>query len=242
MTRQQILGEIQRIAAENGSKAPGSQRFESETGISTYSWNAYWLRWGDALLEAGFEPNPFSEAHSADFIITKYIEVIREIGKFPIQGELDRKRKTDKSFPSLSSLRHFGSKEKRASEILTFCRKHEEFADVIPYCEAVLADTPRGTMAPESASGALVGYVYLVKHGSRREYKIGKTINPLRREGEIALQLPEKLEPIHTIKTDDPSGVERYWHSRFASKRKEGEWFALTPEDVRAFKRWRSIY
>jgi hypothetical protein len=93
----------------------------------------------------------------------------------------------------------------------------------------------------ETISGK-IGYVYLVKHGSRKEYKIGKTFNPLRREGEIALQLPEKLEPIHYIKTDDPSGIENYWHTRFAEKRKEGEWFALTAEDVRAFKRWKRIY
>ena len=87
-----------------------------------------------------------------------------------------------------------------------------------------------------------MGYVYLMKHGSRREYKIGRTINPVRREGEMGIQLPEKLQPVHYIKTDDPAGVESYWHSRFAAKRKEGEWFALTAQDVRAFKRWKRIY
>jgi hypothetical protein len=88
----------------------------------------------------------------------------------------------------------------------------------------------------------VVGYAYLLKHGSRREYKIGRTNNPLRREGEIGIQLPEKLKPVHYIETDDPAGIENYWHARFASKRKEGEWFVLTAEDVRAFKRWKRIY
>jgi hypothetical protein len=87
-----------------------------------------------------------------------------------------------------------------------------------------------------------VGYVYLLKHGSRREYKIGRTNNLLRREGEVRIELPEKLTPIHYIETDDPAGIETYWHTRFAGKRKEGEWFALTAEDVRAFKRWKRIY
>lgn len=88
---------------------------------------------------------------------------------------------------------------------------------------------------------AQVGFVYLIQHGSKREYKIGKTFNPLRREGEIRLQLPEKIEPIHYIETDDPSGIENYWHNRFADKRKNGEWFALTSADVQAFKKWRRI-
>ena len=94
----------------------------------------------------------------------------------------------------------------------------------------------------DTTSQEKVGYVYLIKHGSRREYKIGKTFNPVRREGEISLQLPEKIEPVHYIKTDDPSGIEKYWHNRFAEKRKQGEWFALTPADVAAFKKWQRIY
>jgi hypothetical protein len=63
-----------------------------------------------------------------------------------------------------------------------------------------------------------------------------------RKERCVGIQLSEKLQPVHYIKTDDPVGIENYWHSRFAGQRKEGEWFALTAEDVRAFKRWKRVY
>ena len=86
----------------------------------------------------------------------------------------------------------------------------------------------------------LVGEVYLFKSG--RHYKIGKTKDTVRRGSEIRIQLPEKLSLIHSIKTDDPSGIESYWHNRFESKRMEGEWFDLNSADIRAFKRWRRIY
>ena len=86
----------------------------------------------------------------------------------------------------------------------------------------------------------LVGEVYLFKSG--RYYKIGKTKDTVRRGSEIRIQLPERVNLIHSIKTDDPSGIESYWHNRFESKRMNGEWFDLNPSDVKAFKRWRRIH
>jgi hypothetical protein len=86
------------------------------------------------------------------------------------------------------------------------------------------------------------GYVYLIKHGGHCEYKIGRTSNALRREGEIAASLPQQVKPIHVIETDDPVGLEAYWHRRFADRRIRNEWFELTAEDVKAFKRWRKIF
>jgi hypothetical protein len=121
------------------------------------------------------------------------------------------------------------------------CKTNEGYEDVIPICQTIV---PLNASEPDEvlSEAPAVGYVYLLKHGTRREYKIGRTKNPLRREGEIAVELPEKIQPIHVIKTDDPVGIENYWHTRFADKRKEGEWFALTAGDVRAFKRWKRIY
>ena len=86
---------------------------------------------------------------------------------------------------------------------------------------------------------AEIGFVYLLKCG--KFYKIGKTNTAGRREYELAVQLPEKFKTVHVIRTDDPSGIEAYWHKRFETKRRNGEWFDLDALDVAAFKRWKTM-
>jgi hypothetical protein len=68
-------------------------------------------------------------------------------------------------------------------------------------------------------------------------YKIGATADLARRSQAIAVQMPDPTNTIHVIETDDPFGIEAYWHKRFADKRTNGEWFELDRADVAAFRR-----
>jgi hypothetical protein len=243
MDKEHIIAEIRRMAKTEGGVVLGWRRFEQETGIRYYDWyGQFWTRWSDAVREAGLEPNRMSEAYDDKLLLEKLVLLTRRLGRVPVQGDLLLAAKGDATFPSEKVFRRLGSKPQRASLLIAFCEANPGHDDVAEVWKHVAS--AQKSIATEEADSAVlvVGYVYLLKHGSRREYKIGRTNNPLRREGEIAFELPEKVQPIHVIKTDDPTGIESYWHSRFADKRKEGEWFALTAEDVRAFRRWKRVF
>jgi Meiotically up-regulated gene 113 len=242
MDKEHILAEIRRIALENDGKAPGMEKFKTVTGITRRIWSPkYWLRWSDALIEAGFQANTLSEPHDEDTLVLKYISLIRDLGRFPVDIELRRRRQDDPTFPGHNAFRKLGTKNQRIATILKYCDKNDGFNDVKTICSKIHKKTVETTSEADLSPDKKIGYVYLIRHGKRNEYKIGKTNNPIRREGEIRLELPEKIQPIHYIETDDPSGIERYWHNRFADKRKEGEWFVLTKSDVQSFKRWKKI-
>jgi hypothetical protein len=70
MDKQHILSEIKRTAAANGGVPLGRERFFRETGIKYHEWiGKIWARWGDALREAGFEPNKLQTAYNDDILI-----------------------------------------------------------------------------------------------------------------------------------------------------------------------------
>lgn len=236
MDKEHIILEIKRTAEENGGTPFGQKRFETETGISRFEWyGKYWSKWSDAVIEAGFKPNKFNQAYDDEFLLLKLIDLTRELGKYPSSGELRLKANNDKTYPSPNVFDRLGRKNVRIRKIIEYCEGKPDLSDVLQICkETYKPEKVIKTGTPEKDDFPL-GFVYLMKSG--RFYKIGRSNSSARRHYELNIQMPEKLHLVHEIKTDDPAGIEAYWHQRFEEKRKNGEWFDLSSVDVKAFKR-----
>lgn len=76
------------------------------------------------------------------------------------------------------------------------------------------------------------GIVYLLKSGEY--YKIGKTKNlPSRLDSlAVGVRVPFDIQLIHNFKSNDYNNAEIELHKKFESKRADGEWFTLSPEDI----------
>jgi len=236
MDKDHILSEIKRTAEENGGVPLGRERFERETGIKQSDWwGKCWSRWNDAIVEAGYTPNRMQSAYSGEFVIQKLLELIRELGHFPTVGELRVKAHQTDGFPAHNTFAKFGNKHGLTQAALAYCEEHDVEDDIVAICKAAATKAKSRQRQPKKEDEPEYGFVYLMKSG--RHYKIGRSNCVERREFELRILLPEKLELVHKIRTDDPVGIEKYWHDRFKDKRKRGEWFDLSVADVRAFKR-----
>lgn len=232
MDREHIIAEIKRTAEANRGTPLGRCRFECLTGIRTSDWQAHWNNWGDAVTEAGFQRNSPCRAHSEDYLLASLVGLIREIRRFPVVVDLRRAARNDR-FPAHNTFGRLGPKKHWPRKVIEYCRKNGDLDDVITICDALVETKPDEAVKVPRKSHPM-GSVYLVKAG--RYYKIGRTNSVGRREYELTLQLPEKPNTIHTVQTDDPAGIEEYWHRRFRDKRKNGEWFQLSSDDVRVFR------
>src|SRR5258708_2614552 len=234
MNKQYILAEIKRRAEDNGGVPLGQDRFSQETGIRNADWfGIFWARWGDAVQEAGLSRNKLKEAYEEVILIGKYVDLIRELGRIPVKGELRLKRRNDPTFPNDKTFERFGSKSSLVTKALEYCHNHNGLDDVARLCTEVAPNDvakPIPALRPKANED---GSVYLLKAG--RYYKIGRSNAVGRREYEMSIQLPQKARTVHIILTDDPVGIEAYWHKRFSSKNTNGEWFDLDTSDVQAF-------
>ena len=77
--------------------------------------------------------------------------------------------------------------------------------------------------------------VYLMKDSHNGLYKIGKSKNPLTRERTLQSEKPSVKMVFNCLETDDFN--EKSLHLKFADQRKRGEWFDLSPAQVRFISR-----
>ena len=75
------------------------------------------------------------------------------------------------------------------------------------------------------------GYVYVLRSPTGA-FKIGMARNPENRIETFSVKLPFEVEYEILIKTDDMRGLESQLHRRYAEKHINGEWFALTENDL----------
>jgi hypothetical protein len=210
--------------------------FQQETGIAESDWyGKLWLRWNDAVADAGLTPNEKQDRLPSDLVLDKYGEVCRHYGKPPSNAELRYYARETPGFISHNTFaKHFGSKSgviaalrDRALE-----RGEDDLISILPHAKAspLVCEGARTSKEPE-------GWVYLLQSGNH--FKIGRSDALEKRVKQISIALPEKVKLIHAIRTDDAPGIEAYWHRRFGDRRANGEWFLLSPADVKAFKRRR---
>ena len=164
---------------------------------------------------------------------TRFAELILELNEIPKQPDLVLKKKADPSFPDKTVFARWGNRNELLAKMAEYCSDKEQFAPAL----LLLNEGVTSGLDHRLDSLKIKGFVYLLRTG--KHFKLGRTNAVGRRLRELAIQLPQKPDTVHVIETDDPEGIEQYWHRRFADKRQGGEWFTLSAEDVRAFKKRR---
>lgn len=237
-TREEMLNEMKRTAKENGSKPLGEKRVLNETGIRSWDWGQYWSKYSDFVIEAGYTPNLPWTKYSEGVLEKKVVFLIRKLGRYPTINQMRIEQINNPDFPYNAIKKR---KQNFIRDLVCYCEKNPGHDDILEICRPILEKLDEKEKVDINInSSSSVGQVYLFKSG--KYYKIGFSRDPLRRVQEIKVQSPE-LTLIHSFKTDDPSGVEAYWHKRFENKRyKDTEFFSLTSQDIKAFKRWRKLY
>ncbi len=234
LSKEAIVKAYQDLVKKRAGRLVGGAVFARETGISVYYWNGgYWRSWSAFQQDLGFKPNAPTARIDDQTLLQRFANLTVELRHVPTQADLKLKRKSDSSFPGEDRFRRWGNRDALLAKVREYCNGQPEYAEALDLLEADAS----ASLEARLSSFRIAGFVYLLRTG--KHYKIGRTNATGRRLRELAIQLPEKPDTVHVIETDDPEGIEQYWHRRFSERRQGGEWFSLSPDDVRAFKRRR---
>src|SRR3990172_10954591 len=139
MNKEDILKEIQQAAKENGGIPLGLARFEKKTGIKVYDWMRFWPRFSEVLKDAGFNPNKMTTSYKDEYLFEKFIELIRDIKKWPVKGDRFVKSNKTPGFPSQSTFDKFGTKLQFATKLLNYAER-KKYKDILKICCDIIAE------------------------------------------------------------------------------------------------------
>ncbi|HET6400682.1 MAG TPA: GIY-YIG nuclease family protein [Candidatus Kapabacteria bacterium] len=213
ITDEELLDDLRKITEKLGDDLTGSE-YDAQGKFNSTTLARRFGGWNEALLAVGVEPKKLVDI--TDEILFKNLEEVwLKLGRQPKRKEMKQPLSRFSERPYY----RFG----------TWKMALERFVE---YTNSRTSDN-QSISEGQPQSLATAGHVYLIQSG--KYFKIGKTNDLGRRTKEIAIELPEASIVIHTIQTDDPYGIEAYWHRRFKDRRKNGEWFELSEADVQAF-------
>jgi Meiotically up-regulated gene 113 len=238
MTKEGVAQRIRQLAAQRGGHI-SFRAFVSETGIQgRWLRNQEWFtKWNDLLAELGIATRQFDVPPTPRSRIAEAVaELIQRLGRWPTEDDLQRARKKDRSFPSLKVISPLRRSGELAALVVALGSPGTQFGQAAMIAGKYVSIDKERADADIAPNERVKGYVYMLRSG--RRYKIGKSSDPSRRYREVRLELPEETHQVHTIPTDDPTGIEKYWLERFSIKRvRNTEFFALDGYDIQAFKR-----
>lgn len=234
LPKEEILSRLKAIADSTG-ETPGYRYFESCTGIKESDWiGIYWSKWSDAVVEAGLTPNTKKAQISEDALLASFANASLELGRLPTAPDMKMLSRQNPDFPGQRTFyRRFKNRESMLRALLAWIQDKPEYDPLLAFLPTFVETSIEDE--EETESTLKEGFVYLLK--SLAFYKIGRSDDIEKRIKQISIALPESVELVHVIRTDDPAGIEAYWHRRFADRRANGEWFKLSKEDIRAFKK-----
>lgn len=240
MNRDQILAEIKRVAEANSSVVVGERVFFAQTRLNRRVLRrAGFPNYGAAVEAAGYRRNQLKQAYSDDQLFAPLAQLAREVGHCPTTGERAVARYKAPTFPGEAAVSRRARQEPLAQQLLRWCRDEPAFQDVARMLESTVPLQDGNSTLETRGRKIVTGYVYLMRYGAHgKDFKIGHTENVQRRQSQIDMVSPRDVRVVHSIETDDPEGIEKYWHERFSERRvKTKEVFHLTPDDVAAFRR-----
>ncbi len=182
------------------------------------------------MAEAGLNAQLFTSKKDLYLHFPLLAELVKIRQRFPTEKEFDIFRNANREMPTINTFRlQFGTIASLREAFRSWAIENPSYNDVANLIPATLTKPAAVQSKPKE------GWVYLLKSGEH--YKIGCGEELEKRVKQIKTNLPDTSTLIHAIRTDDPFGIENYWHRRFDEKRANGEWFKLISADVAAFRK-----